>query len=29
MDDLILAYLFDERAFGGLPPVEDQAMWVE
>src|SRR5262245_18757746 len=28
MDDLVFAYLFDERAFGGLPPVEDQAMWI-
>ena len=29
MDDLILAYLVDERAFGGLPPAENQAMRVE
>src|SRR5262245_50793622 len=29
MDDLVLAYLLDESAFGGLPPLEDQAMWVE
>ena len=29
MDDLVLADLFAESAFGGLPSVEGQAMWVE
>src|SRR5262245_6292307 len=29
MNDLIFAYIFEERAFSRLSPVEDQAMWIE
>jgi len=29
MDDLVLADLFDESAFCGLPSVEGQTMWIE